>query len=72
MPNASRTEFGNLNVKARVDRARRRARTSSPTTPKSTLIRPSPQRRARIAALQDAYIANQDMLVVDGWIGNDP
>ena len=26
----------------------------------------------RIAKLQDEYVANQDMLVVDGYIGNDP
>ena len=27
---------------------------------------------ARVAALQDAYIAERDMVIVDGFIGNDP
>lgn len=73
MPNARRTAFGNLNVQARVD-----SRSKSSTY----LVTDHPERHsdqtisraegARIAALQDAYIAGQDMLVIDGYIGNDP
>jgi phosphoenolpyruvate carboxykinase (ATP) len=73
MPNARRTAFGNLNVRARVD-ARSTASTYIVTdTPALTSSQTlSCAEGARIAALQDAYIAEQDMLVVDGWIGNDP
>jgi phosphoenolpyruvate carboxykinase (ATP) len=73
MPNASRTEFGNLNVRARVD-ARSKGSTYIVTDhpeqhSDQTISRAEGE---RVAALQDAYIAQQDMLVVDGWIGNDP
>jgi phosphoenolpyruvate carboxykinase (ATP) len=73
MPNARRTKFDNLNVKARVD-----ARSTSSTyivtddpseTSSQTISR---QEAHRIAEMQDAYIAQHEMLVIDGWIGNDP
>ena len=73
MQNATWTEFGNLNVKARVD-----SRSTSSTyivtdhpeeTSSQTISRAE---GARIAALQDRFISEQDMLVVDGWIGNEP
>ncbi len=73
MPNARRTEFGNLNVQTRVD-ARSSASTyvvtdDPSTTDGQTISRTEYQ---RMAALQDAYIEQQDMLVIDGYIGNDP
>ncbi|HEY8836624.1 MAG TPA: phosphoenolpyruvate carboxykinase (ATP) [Dehalococcoidia bacterium] len=73
MPNARRTEFGNLNVKVRVDS--RSARSTFIVTDRpeqhsdQTITRAEGQ---RVADYQDAYIAEQDMLVIDGWIGNDP
>lgn len=73
MPNARRTEFGNLNVQTRVD-ARSKASTyivtDQPDEHSDQTIARAEGRR--IAEYQDAYIADQDMLVVDGWIGNDP
>jgi phosphoenolpyruvate carboxykinase (ATP) len=73
MPNARWTEFGNLNVQTRVD-----SRSKSSTF----IVCDHPEEHSdqtisraegeRIAAMQDAYIADQDMLVIDGWIGNDP
>lgn len=73
MPNARRTEFGNLNVQTRVD-----ARSSSSTfivtdnpaeTSSQTISRADGRRWAQI---QDDYIRGRDMLVINGWIGNDP
>ncbi len=73
MPNARRTEFGNLNVKVRVDS--RSARSTYIVTDRpeqhsdQTITRAEGQ---RVADYQDAFIAEQDMVVIDGWIGNDP
>jgi phosphoenolpyruvate carboxykinase (ATP) len=73
MPNSRRTVFGNYNVETRVV-ARSKASTY--------VVTDHPERHSdqtisradgeRIAAVQDAYIAGRDMLVIDGYIGNDP
>jgi phosphoenolpyruvate carboxykinase (ATP) len=73
MPNARRTRYGNLNVQTEV-LARSKASTF--------LVLDDPEGSSqqgitrdegeRIAKLQDDYIAGQDMLVVDGFIGDDP
>ncbi len=73
MPNARRTEFDNFNVGTKVV-ARSKASTFIITdTPDAhsdqTMTRAEGE---RMAALQDAYIAKQEMLVIDGYIGNDP
>jgi len=72
MPNCQVTEFGNVVVKARVDS--RSARSTfivddSTNATKQTITR---QEFDRIGAEQDAYIARQHMVVVDGYIGSDP
>ena len=72
MPNASVTEFGNVAVKARVDS---RSTRSTYLVEDSTNSRGQTITRAeydRVAAIQDAYIAQSDMVVVDGYIGSDP
>ena len=72
MSNASRTQFGNVNVKARVDS---RSKASTFVVEDSTNLTNQTITRAeydRIAALQDDYIAGQPMVVVDGYIGSDP
>jgi phosphoenolpyruvate carboxykinase (ATP) len=72
MPNASVTEFGNVDIKARVDA---RSTRSTYLVDDSTNSRGQTITRAeydRVAALQDAYIAQSHMLVVDGYIGSDP
>ena len=70
MPNAQLTEFGNYNVKARVT-----ARSAGSTfivsddpssTPKPTMPR---EEYAQVAKRQEAYIADQDMVLVEGYIG---
>jgi phosphoenolpyruvate carboxykinase (ATP) len=67
------TEFGNVNVQTRVT-----SRSSGSTfivTEDPGITDGKPMSRAeydRIAKMQDDYIAGQDMVVVDGFIGNVP
>ena len=73
MPNARETEFGNLNVATRVT-ARSKASTFVVDDDAS---RHSDQCITRAeydkwAKLQDEHIRGQDMIVIDGCIGNDP
>jgi phosphoenolpyruvate carboxykinase (ATP) len=72
MPNASVTEFGNAVVKARVDS---RSTRSTYIVEDSTNSRGQTITRAeyeRVSGIQDAYIAQSHMLVIDGYIGSDP
>jgi phosphoenolpyruvate carboxykinase (ATP) len=70
MPECRITEFGNVNVQTNV-----RSRSADSTY---VVDRPSSgktmSRKAydEIARAQDAYVAEHDMIQVDGWIGNDP
>jgi phosphoenolpyruvate carboxykinase (ATP) len=73
MPNARRTVFGNYNVETRVvarSKASTYVVTDHPEQHSDQTVSRAEGRR--IAALQDAYIAGRDMLVIDGFIGNDP
>ena len=70
MPNAQLTEFGNINYKARI-KSRLAASTffvSDQPTGKPTMSRADAQAWAEA---QDAYIAEQDMLLLEGYIGPD-
>ena len=73
MPNARLTEFGNLNVATRVVSRSKMSTFIATDTPEhhsdQTISRAE---YARIAKLQDDYIRQQDMLVIEGFIGNDP
>src|SRR3954462_11124214 len=73
MPNARETRYGNLNVQTEV-LARSKASTflvldDPDCSSQQGFTR---EEAERIAKLQDEYIAGQDMLVVDGFIGDDP
>ena len=73
MPNARRTLLDNYNVQTRVV-SRSKASTFVVTdTPEDhsdkTMTRAE---YIRMAALQDAHIKDRDMVVIDGYIGNDP
>ncbi|MGA8016183.1 MAG: phosphoenolpyruvate carboxykinase [Candidatus Dormiibacterota bacterium] len=73
MASARRTIFDNYNVQTRVT-SRSAASTYVVTDRPSehsdqTITR---EEGSRLARLQDAYIREQEMLVVDGYIGNDP
>lgn len=72
MPNSERTEFGNINVKARVD-SRSAASTFIVTDDPSITDGKTVTRREyeRIAELQEKYVQDHDMVVIDGYIGND-
>jgi len=73
MPNCRKTEFGNVNVATRVVSRSKGSTYVATDTPENhsdqTVSRAEFDRMAR---LQNDYIAGRDMLVVDGFIGNDP
>jgi phosphoenolpyruvate carboxykinase (ATP) len=70
MPECRITEYGNVNVQTKV-RSRSAGSTYVVDRPSSgkTMTREAYE---EIARLQDAYVADHDMLQIDGWIGNDP
>ncbi|HET8796341.1 MAG TPA: phosphoenolpyruvate carboxykinase (ATP), partial [Thermoanaerobaculia bacterium] len=73
MPNARLTEFGNVNVATRVVSRSKLSTfiaTDRPEEHSDQTI--SRAEYARIAKLQNDYIREQEMLVVEGFIGNDP
>ena len=73
MPQCRLTEFDNVNVQTRV-LSRSAASTHVVTEDPSTTSGKSMTRAEydRIATLQDDYVARRDMIVIDGYIGNDP
>src|SRR5687768_18521655 len=73
MPNARETRYGNLNVQTEV-LARSKASTflvlDDPEASSEHAI--GREEGERVARLQDEFIAGREMLVVDGYIGDDP
>ena len=73
MPNCRKTEFGNVNVATRVVSRSKGSTFVATDTPENhsdqTISRAEYD---RVAKLQNDYIRTRDMLVVDGFIGNDP
>jgi len=73
MPNARVTEFNNVNVATRVVSRSKLSTFIVTDTPEEhsdqTMKR---EEYARVAKLQDDYIRTRDMLVIEGFIGNDP
>ena len=73
MPQARRTEFGNYNVQTRV---------LSRSNASTYIVTDTPERHSqqsisraegeRVARLQDEYVARVPMIVLDGYIGNEP
>jgi phosphoenolpyruvate carboxykinase (ATP) len=70
MPNAVETEFGNLNIKARVT-ARSAGSSFVVTDDPSRISKPTMSREEYegVVARQEAYIAEQDMVLIEGYIG---
>jgi phosphoenolpyruvate carboxykinase (ATP) len=70
MPECRITEFGNVNVQTRVV-SRSAGSTYVVDRPSSgkTMTRDAYE---EIARRQDEYVADHDMIQIDGWIGNDP
>jgi phosphoenolpyruvate carboxykinase (ATP) len=72
MPNAQRTDFGNINVQTEVVSRSKRSTfivTDEPDGQNQAITREEGERWARE---QDEYIAGREMVVIDGYIGNDP
>jgi len=73
MPQARRTSFGNYNVQTRaVSRSAGSTYLVTDDPAETTGKAITRAEAARVAALQDAYVAGTDMLVIDGYIGNEP
>lgn len=72
MPTARVTGYGNVNVQTRVTSRSTGSTYVVTEDPSSTSQKAMPREEyERVAALQDAYIAQQEMLVIDGFIGNE-
>src|SRR5213592_508679 len=72
MPNAKMTAHGNLNVQTEVVSRSKRSTfivTDEPDGQNQSITR---EEGLKWAEAQDAYIAEQEMVVIDGYIGNDP
>jgi len=73
MPNSRKTEFGNVNVATKVVSRSKLSTFIATDTPENhsdqTITRAEYD---RVAKLQNDYIRTRDMLVVEGYIGNDP
>jgi phosphoenolpyruvate carboxykinase (ATP) len=71
MPRITETEFGNLNYKAEV-KARLAASTFFVAEEEIYQNRMARSEYEEWAAKQDAYIADKDMILIEGYIGPDP
>src|SRR5688572_23593757 len=73
MPNARMTEFGNINVATRVvSRSKGSTFVVTDTPEQHSDQTISRAEYARMAQIQDEFIRTRDMLVIEGYIGNDP
>jgi phosphoenolpyruvate carboxykinase (ATP) len=70
MPECRISEYGNVNVQTQI--LSRSAGNTYVVDRESSGKTMSREDYAKIATLQDAYIAENDMVQIDGWIGNDP
>lgn len=71
MPRVTETEFGNLNYRAEVT-ARLKNSTFFVADAENHQNRITSAEAAEWTERQDAYIADRDMLLIDGYIGPDP
>jgi phosphoenolpyruvate carboxykinase (ATP) len=70
MPETRLSEFGNTNTQTKVlSRSAGSTYVVDRESSGKTMLR---EDYVKIAQLQEDYIAGNDMLVIDGWIGNDP
>ena len=70
MPECRITEFGNVNVQTKV--VSRSAGSTYVVDRESSGKTMTRDAYDEIARRQDAYVADHDVVAVDGWIGNDP
>jgi phosphoenolpyruvate carboxykinase (ATP) len=70
MPETRLSEFGNTNTQTKVlSRSAGSTYVVDRESSGKTMLR---EDYVKIAQLQEDYMAGKDMLVIDGWIGNDP
>ena len=72
MPNAQPTRFGNLNVQTEVVNRSKGSTFIVTDEPDGQNQAISTEEGERWSAVQDEYIAGREMIVVNGYIGNDP
>jgi phosphoenolpyruvate carboxykinase (ATP) len=72
MPTARWTKYGNLNVQTEVLARSKRSTYLVTDEPDGQNQAISTEDAATWAARQDEYIAGREMVVIDGYIGNDP
>jgi phosphoenolpyruvate carboxykinase (ATP) len=73
MPNARRTSYDNYNVHTRVDaRSTKNTYIVTDRPQEHTAQTVAPEEGRKWAKIQDEYIREQDMVLLDGVIGNDP
>src|SRR4029450_1614241 len=72
MPNAQKTRYGNLNVQTEVVSRSKGSTFIVTDEPDGQNQAISREEGERWAEQQDEYIAEQEMVVIDGYIGNDP
>ena len=73
MANARRTSFDNYNVHTRVDsRSTKSTYIVTDRPQEHTAQTVTPEEGRKWARIQDEYIRDQEMVLVDGLIGNDP
>jgi phosphoenolpyruvate carboxykinase (ATP) len=73
MPNAKRTVYNNYNVQTRVDaRSTKSTYIVTDHPEQHTAQTVTPEEGRKWAKIQDDYIRQQEMIVLDGVIGNDP
>ena len=73
MPNARLTSFDNYNVQTRVDsRSTKNTYIVTDRPQEHTAQTVTPEEGRKWAKVQDEYIRSQEMVLLDGVIGNDP
>jgi phosphoenolpyruvate carboxykinase (ATP) len=72
MPNARPTKYGNLNVQTHVLARSKRSTFLVTDEPDGQNQAISTDDATKWAERQDEYIADREMVVIDGYIGNDP
>jgi phosphoenolpyruvate carboxykinase (ATP) len=73
MPNAKKTEFNNWNISTRVTARSKNSTFIASDEPEKhsdqTITR---EEYERVSKLQNDFISDKEMIVIDGYIGNDP
>jgi phosphoenolpyruvate carboxykinase (ATP) len=72
MPNATPTEYGNVNVQTEVVSRSKRSTFLVTDEPDGQNQSITSDEALRWAEAQDAYIAGREMIQIDGFIGHDP